>query len=95
MDGQVGDILKALEGSGKSKKTLVLFSSEQGSQFPGCKWTTWDTGLHTALIARWPGKVSAGVRTDALVQYAGVLPRYWNWPMGIRPVWTDQVLRGF
>lgn len=74
MDGQVGDILKALEGSGKSKKTLVLFSSEQGSQFPGCKWTTWDTGLHTALIARWPGKVSAGVRTDALVQYADVLP---------------------
>ena len=74
MDGQIGDILKALEGTGKSQDTLVLFSSEQGSQFPGCKWTTWDTGLHTALIARWPGRVEPGRRTNALVQYADVLP---------------------
>ncbi|NQU23954.1 MAG: sulfatase-like hydrolase/transferase, partial [Candidatus Nealsonbacteria bacterium] len=53
---------------------LVLFTSEQGSQFPGCKWTNWDTGLHTALIARWPGRIAAGKRTDAMVQYADVLP---------------------
>lgn len=74
MDGQVGDILKTLQQVGKEKDTLVLFSSEQGSQFPGCKWTTWDTGLHTALVARWPGKVAKGKRTDAMVQYADVLP---------------------
>ena len=58
----------------KEKNTLVLFSSEQGSQFPGCKWTTWNTGLHTALIARWPDKIEEGKRTEALVQYADVLP---------------------
>jgi len=74
MDGQVGEILDALERTGKANNTLVLFTSEQGSQFPGCKWTNWDTGLHTALIARWPGKVDAGRRTDALVQYCDVLP---------------------
>ncbi len=74
MDSQVGAILDALEKTGRDKDTLVLFSSEQGSQFPGCKWTNWDTGLHTALIARWPGKVAAGRRTKALVQYADVLP---------------------
>ena len=74
MDGQVGDILKTLQETGKANDTLVLFSSEQGSQFPGCKWTTWDTGLHTALVARWPGKVAKGKRTDAMVQYADVLP---------------------
>ena len=74
MDGQVGDILKTLEQTGKANDTLVLFSSEQGSQFPGCKWTTWDTGLHTALVARWPEKVAQGKRTDAMVQYADVLP---------------------
>ena len=74
MDGQVGDILKTLQQTGKANDTLVLFSSEQGSQFPGCKWTTWDTGLHTALVARWPGKVAKGKRTDAMVQYADVLP---------------------
>ena len=74
MDGQVGDILKTLEQTGHADDTLVLFSSEQGSQFPGCKWTNWNTGVHTALIARWSGKVAAGKRTDALVQYADVLP---------------------
>jgi len=74
MDLQVGDILEVLEKSGKADNTLVLFTSEQGSQFPGCKWTNWDTGLHTALIARWPGKITPGHRTGALVQYADVLP---------------------
>jgi uncharacterized sulfatase len=74
MDGQVGEILDTLEASGQADNTLVIFTSEQGSQFPGCKWTNWDTGLHTAMIARWPGKVRAGKRTDALVQYADVLP---------------------
>jgi len=74
MDGQVGEILEVLERSGQADNTIVLFTSEQGSQFPGCKWTNWDTGLHTALIARWPGKVASGKRTDAMVQYADVLP---------------------
>lgn len=74
MDGQVGEILEVLDETGQSDETLVLFSSEQGAQFPGCKWTNWDTGVHTALIARWPGHVAAGARTDALVQYADVLP---------------------
>ena len=74
MDGQVGEILETLDKSGRAKDTLVLFTSEQGSQFPGCKWTNWDAGLHTALIARLPGVTTAGKRTNALVQYADVLP---------------------
>lgn len=74
MDSQVGDILKALEDSGKADQTLVLFTSEQGSQFPGCKWTNWNTGLHTAFIAAWAGNVPEGKRTDALIQYADVAP---------------------
>ncbi len=74
MDSQVGEILEALDASGRADQTLVLFTSEQGSQFPGCKWTNWDTGLHTALVARWPGRIATGQRTDALVQYADVLP---------------------
>lgn len=74
MDGQVGEILDALQRSGAEQNTIVLFTSEQGSQFPGCKWTNWNTGLHTGLIARWPGRIEAGRRTDALVQYADIAP---------------------
>lgn len=74
MDGQVGEILAALDEAGAADDTLLFFTSEQGSQFPGNKWTCWDTGLHTALIARWPGRITAGKRTEAIVQYADVLP---------------------
>jgi N-sulfoglucosamine sulfohydrolase len=74
MDGQVGELLQALDESGSAGNTLVLFTSEQGAQFPGCKWTNWNTGVHTGLIARWPGRVAQDVRTDALVQYADIAP---------------------
>lgn len=74
MDGQVGELLATLAASGQSENTIVMFTSEQGSQFPGCKWTNWDTGVHTALMARWPGKIKGGVRTEALVQYADFVP---------------------
>ena len=74
MDSQVGEIMALLEKSGKAADTLVLFTSEQGSQFPGCKWTNWNTGVHTGLVAVWPGKVPEGKRTNALVQYADITP---------------------
>lgn len=76
LDSQIGDILGALEASGKKDETLVLFTSEQGAQFPGGKWTNWNAGVHTALIAEWPGTVPAGKRTEALVQYADIAPTF-------------------
>lgn len=74
MDSQVGEILDTLALAGAADNTLVLFTSEQGSQMPGNKWTNWDTGVHTALVARLPGVVPAGQRTDAIVQYNDILP---------------------
>ena len=74
MDRQVGELLKFLDDSGYSNQTLVMFTSEQGSQFPGNKWTNWDTGLHTTLIAKWPGRILPNTRSDALVQYADIVP---------------------
>ena len=73
-DNQVGTLLKALDRTGQADRTLVLLTSEQGSAFPGNKWTNWNTGVHTALVARWPGVLDSGTRTQALVQYADVLP---------------------
>jgi len=93
MDGQVGEILATLKAAGAEDNTLVLFSSEQGSQFPGNKWTCWDTGLHTGLIARWPGTVAAGRRTDALVEYADIVPTLLDLAGG-KPADTGVVLDG-
>lgn len=74
MDSQVGEVLEVLKASGQAENTLVLFTSEQGAQFPGCKWTNFDTGLHTALIAHWPSHVPSGQRSEAIVQYADIAP---------------------
>ncbi len=73
-DREVGKVLYALEASGQAENTVVILTSEQRSVFPGNKWTNWNTGVHTALVVRWPGKIAAGQRTEALVQYADVLP---------------------
>ncbi|MDE0860725.1 MAG: sulfatase [Akkermansiaceae bacterium] len=74
MDSQIGELLALLDETKLTDNTLVLFTSEQGAQFPGCKWTNWDQGLHTSLVARWPNKIPAGKRTKAIVQYADILP---------------------
>ena len=74
MDSQVGELLALLDETKLADDTLVLFTSEQGAQFPGCKWTNWDNGIHTSLIARWPGKIPADKRTPAIVQYTDILP---------------------
>lgn len=75
-DWEVGRILDTLEESGQANDTIVLLTSEQGSAYPGNKWTNWNTGVHTALVVRWPGKIAPGHRTEALVQYADVLPTF-------------------
>ncbi|MDR8392408.1 sulfatase [Aliifodinibius sp. S!AR15-10] len=73
-DSLLGRSLDLLEEAGKSENTIVIFTSEQGSQFPFAKWTNYDLGLKTGFIARWPGIVPAGSHTSALTQYVDVIP---------------------
>jgi len=74
LDTEVGAILRALDSSGQADRTLVIFTSEQGGQWPGCKWTNWNTGVHTGFVVRWPGRAGPGRRTEAMIQYADVAP---------------------
>lgn len=73
-DGQVGQILALLDKHGLSENTLVMVSSEQGNSMPFAKWTCYDPGLQTALLVRWPGKIEAGTKTEAMVEYVDVVP---------------------
>ncbi len=75
-DRQVGKVLSTLEKTGKAGNTLVMLSTEQGWQFSGGKWTNWDIGVHTGLLARWPGKIKPGINTSALVQFADITPTF-------------------
>lgn len=74
MDEQVGRCLAMLKSHDLDRQTVVVFLSEQGSNFPHCKWTCYDSGLRSAQIVRWPGQVAAGVTTNAMVQYVDLLP---------------------
>jgi uncharacterized sulfatase len=73
-DDQVGQILDLLDKHGLRENTLVMVSSEQGNSMPFAKWTLYDNGLQTALIARWPGKIAPGSETAAMVEYVDVVP---------------------
>lgn len=74
LDEQVGQTLEILDELGIADNTLVIFTSEQGAQFPGCKWTNWAAGVRTGFVVRWSGHVEFNTRTDAIVQYCDVLP---------------------
>ena len=75
-DQQVGDILKLLDEHELRENTLVMVVSEQGNSFPFAKWTCYDSGLQSAMIVRWPGKVKAGAVTNAMVDYTDVTPTF-------------------
>ncbi|WP_035483503.1 sulfatase family protein [Gaetbulibacter saemankumensis] len=73
-DEQVGKTLDMLKEAGVYDDTIIIFTSEQGAQFPYCKWTNYENGVRTAFVVRWNGVTTPGVRTDALIQYCDVLP---------------------
>ncbi len=75
-DGQVGESLALLDKHGVADNTLVIVVSEQGSSFPFGKWTCYDTGLQSACIARWPGKVPAGTVNNAMIEYVDFVPTF-------------------
>jgi N-sulfoglucosamine sulfohydrolase len=75
-DWQVGQVLDLLDKHGHRENSLVMVLSEQGNAFPFAKWTCYDVGLRSGLIARWPGKIKPGSRSDALVEYVDVVPTF-------------------
>lgn len=74
LDRQFGDVLKAIESTGRKDETLVIFSGEQGPQFPGGKWTSWDYGQKSAFLVRSPEAFLRGQTSEAMLQYEDVLP---------------------
>mmetsp|Transcript_105019 Transcript_105019/g.203382 ORF Transcript_105019/g.203382 Transcript_105019/m.203382 type:complete len:594 (-) Transcript_105019:78-1859(-) len=79
MDAHIGDVMAYLHSIGVDKNTLVFFTSDNGPWriqglnggspggfFEG-KTTTWEGGIRVPGIARWPGRISAGVVSREVV----------------------------
>lgn len=58
-DEIVGAVLKALEETGQSDNTLVMFMSDHGMPLPFAKTNCYLSSTRTPWIVRWPGKVKA------------------------------------
>jgi arylsulfatase A-like enzyme len=74
VDRRLGEVLASVERHGFAGNTLFIYTSDQGPEWPRCKWTVYDTGLLVPFIARWPGRIAPGTTSAALVSLVDFTP---------------------
>jgi uncharacterized sulfatase len=81
LDFSIGRILERLKQLGLDNNTLVIFASDNGPWYGGStgglrgmKGRTWEGGLRVPMIARWPGKIPAGVVNKSPAGTVDVFP---------------------
>jgi len=72
VDENVGRVLNYLDSSGLANNTLVVYTSDQGFYLGQNGWFDkrwmYDVSMKTPLLARWPGHIKPGTKTDVMVQ---------------------------
>jgi arylsulfatase A-like enzyme len=74
MDNQLGDVMQSLQQHGYEQNTMLIFTADQGAQWPMSKWTLYDAGIRSPLVVRWPDKVKPASSSDAIVSLIDLLP---------------------
>lgn len=74
-DREFGELRASLARHG-STNTLLMFTADQGSQFPFGKWNLYDAGIAVPLIASWSGKIAPGTTAEPMVSLVDVLPTF-------------------
>lgn len=75
VDQSLGDIFDALDETGLSEETLVVFTADHGIAMPRAKCTLYEPGIEIALLARWPrGSIGEGQIVSELISNIDVLP---------------------
>jgi arylsulfatase A len=85
LDFRVGQILQSLKENKIDKKTLVVFTSDNGTDgnqrkwgsvkpFRGLKWSSLEGGSRVACMFYWPGVVPAGQESGKLSAAIDLLP---------------------
>jgi arylsulfatase A len=81
VDWSVGQILNALEMSGIDSDTLIMFTSDHGPWYQGSsadlrgrKGDTFEGGVRVPFVARYPGRIPAGLVVQDLASNMDILP---------------------
>ena len=105
-DKMVGKLMQSLDDLGIRDNTIVIFTTDNGTtgghlgftatrngvEVPGAKGEMTEAGVCAPFIVNWPGTVPAGVETDALTDFADMLPTFVELGGGALP--KDLILDG-
>jgi N-sulfoglucosamine sulfohydrolase len=75
LDSYIGDLLKALEDSGKAKDTVVVYIGDHGADMLRGKRTSYEGGVKIPMIIRWPG-MKGGQERKELVSTLDLFPTF-------------------
>src|SRR6266536_2480894 len=96
MDDNIGVVFKKIEEMGEMDNTIIVFTTDNGAEtftfpdggitpFKGSKMNTWEGGMRSPCVIRWPGHIKPGIiLRDTFFYYSGSHPsavRYKNWKM--------------
>ncbi|MBL8811289.1 MAG: sulfatase, partial [Planctomycetaceae bacterium] len=83
VDDSVGTILNTVRELGIDRRTLILFTSDNGGTpravnkpLRGFKGSTWEGGMRVPTIVWWPGVIPGGTQSDAITGMMDVLPTF-------------------
>ena len=74
LDTLVGDVLAALQRSGKADNTLVVYLGDHGADMLRGKRTSYEGGVRIPLIVRWPVAAKRGQVREELVSTIDLMP---------------------
>ena len=81
LDWSVGEVLSTLRRTGADSNTLVVFSSDNGPWYQGSpgalrgrKGSTYEGGVREPFLARFPGKIPAGLVSKGVAGTVDILP---------------------
>jgi arylsulfatase A len=101
IDWSTGEILGALKRLNLDKRTLVIWTSDNGAYLDrgggnaplrGGLHDTTEGGLRMPCVARWPGKIPNGASSDEVTTMMDLLPTFAHLAGGDPP--TDRVIDG-
>jgi arylsulfatase A-like enzyme len=78
IDDELGRLMQALDDAGLSEDTILIYSSDHGSQLGshgvGSKRQPYEESIRVPWIMRWPGHIEESTQTNALFGTIDIMP---------------------